>query len=763
MTAITRTVLVLAGLAGTLFITPAFAQTESSRGVLEEITVTAERREENLQDVPIAVTAMSRIQLEDLQVFEARDLQRYVPSLNMFNNVTSPTNLSLSMRGLLQQDGSLVTAESPIGMYVDDIYVARLNGNNVTLSDIERIEVLRGPQGTLYGRNTGFGAIKFISRTPGEDAWFDATVGGGNWDQLLFSASGGGPLGDSWAGSLAGRYYEKADQFTNVAENVDTGSEENLSLRGKLRYMGEKFDAVLSVSYSDSENDSLQMPNMTTPNVASDQQFTTDDLVPTNGDFTTNSPWGQLQAPPLGDKPHAETEQTIVGLTLTWDLSDTLTFKSITGYVGLEDSFHTDFNGDSGNPLQFLPAIGATVADSDQFTQEFQLLGTAMDDRLSYLVGAYYLNEEADQSFAWNAANVYDLDPTSPTFLMAICTQCFFPLSESVFETEVDAWAVFGDVSYNFTDNFRGTAGLRYTDDDKTFDMVFQSLIPPNFPPDPTLDPPELIPLAVQFDDWLPRVVLEYTFADSAVMLYGSAAKGFKGGGFSSIAITNTSAVVSYLPEENWTYAVGLKAEWLDSRLRTNLEYFFSDISEIQQNSTVDDGMGNLSFPVQNSGDAEIQGLEFEIVAVPTDGLNLFFSGSFLDGEYTKIDPGSAVGQAPALFNIPKAETPQTPDYAINIGFDYTIDFSGRVNSLSFGLDYYEIDDYVTAATNDFKNSGWDMTNGFIKLNIADNWELKLTGKNITDERIITSGSRGLGGFVYLYPEEYLFSVTYRM
>ena len=173
--------------------------------------------------------------------------------------------------------------------------------------------------------------------------------------------------------------------------------------------------------------------------------------------------------------------------------------------------------------------------------------------------------------------------------------------------------------------------------------------------------------------------------------------------------------------------------------------------------------MGNLSFPVQNSGDATIQGLELEIVAVPTDGLNLFFSGSFLDGEYKNIDPGSAAGQAPALFNIPEAQTPQTPDYAINIGFDYTIDFSGRVNSLSFGLDYYEIDDYITAATNDFHNSGWDMTNGFIKLNIADNWELKLTCKNITDERIITSGSRGLGGFVYLYPEEYLFSVTYRM
>jgi iron complex outermembrane receptor protein len=137
--------------------------------VLEEVIVTSERREQNLQDVPIAVSALNMDELGALQVNQANDLQRYVPSLNMFNNITHPSNLSLSMRGGLQQDASLVVAESPIGIYVDDIYVARLNGNNVTLSDIERVEVLRGPQGTLYGRNTGYGAIRFISRTPGRD------------------------------------------------------------------------------------------------------------------------------------------------------------------------------------------------------------------------------------------------------------------------------------------------------------------------------------------------------------------------------------------------------------------------------------------------------------------------------------------------------------------------------------------------------------------------------------------------------------------
>jgi len=149
MTTISRTFFVLAGLAGMLSVTPALAQ-------LDEMIVTSEHREADLQEVPIAVTALGVEQMDKLQIMQSRDLQRYVPSLNMFNNITHPSNLSLSLRGGLQQDASLVVAESPIGMYVDGIYVGRMNGNNITMSDLERVEVLRGPQGTLYGRNTSY-------------------------------------------------------------------------------------------------------------------------------------------------------------------------------------------------------------------------------------------------------------------------------------------------------------------------------------------------------------------------------------------------------------------------------------------------------------------------------------------------------------------------------------------------------------------------------------------------------------------------------
>jgi len=735
---------------------------------LDEMIVTSEHREADLQEVPIAVTALGVEQMDKLQIMQSRDLQRYVPSLNMFNNITHPSNLSLSLRGGLQQDASLVVAESPIGMYVDGIYVGRMNGNNITMSDLERVEVLRGPQGTLYGRNTGYGAIRIISRTPGEDRWANASAGLGNDDQLLFKAAVGGPLGDSWAGSLAGQWREKDGQYTNFALTDpteptspiigDTGLEENLTLRGKIRFMGlDKFDAVLSVAYSDSKNDSNQLPHGTTPGVPSNcqdpsvmdpvtgtcppgvnTQFNTSDLVfadTRDGRRGVTTAWmPYAPSPPLRNKPQAETEQTIAGLTLSWDFTDTLTLKSITGYVGLEGNFMTDFTG-------FGFIVGGSETDSDQFTQEFRLLGTGFGDKLEYLAGVYYLNEEADQLWGWNAFGGA-------------------PVSLSTLNVETDSFAVFGEVSYTFMDSLRLTAGMRYTEDDKDFLMNFQSLLAPV--------PPETIPLDVNPDDWTPRLAIEYTFetagAMDSMMLYGSYAEGFKGAGFSAIAIFNTNDVNAYNPETNQTYEAGLKADWFGHRLRTNLAYYYSEIEDIQQNATVTDEDGNESFPVQNSGDAVIQGLEFELSAVPVDGLNLFLSGTaFTDGKFENTRPGSAADQAQFLYGVP-AVPPQTPDYSFNVGFNYTYDFGmAYLGALSFGMDYYEIDDYITAATNEFHNDGWDTLNGYISLGIGDNWELKFTGKNITDEDNIPSGSRGLGGFVVNAPAEYLFTVTYQL
>jgi len=743
---ITRLCLTVAAVAGALVTQSTVTLAEP----MDDILVTAERREASLQDVPLAVSAFDMEKIGDLQISEARDLQRYAPSLNMFNNITTPTNLSLSLRGGLQQDASLIVAESPVGIYVDDIYLGRLNGNNVRLSDIERIEVLRGPQGTLYGRNTGYGAIKFISRTPGDDFWLDGTAGVGNYDQLLFKGSTGGPIGAGFFGSLSGMWSEKEGQYKNIATGQDTDEQETYTVRGKLRWSNnDNLDVILTASQSDTETDSLQLVNAITPGVPDDQQFTTDDLVFPNGEFRTNTDVS-IAAPAPPQKPggpQGDTEQTILGLTITWDIFDNITLKSITGFVNTEDFWQTDFSGNTAAAPGF---YAASDSDTDQFTQELQVIGSAMDDRLNYIGGIFFMNEDGDQLFGWNFVS---------------------PLSRSLNDIETDSIAVFGEASYQFTDKLKGTLGLRWTEDDKDFQFDFErfagnffdAVVAPGFFP-PTM---ETLNFSEDYDEWTPRIGIDYQLDPFGVidsmLLYAQYAEGFKSGGFSAIALASTFPVGAYFPETNDTYEFGIKAEWFENRLRTNLAYFFSDIENIQQNAT-DVTSPSFEFPVQNSGDAEIYGVEFEIAVAPFDGLDVFLNGALLSGEYENLNPTSAAAAVPTLFNA-QPETPQTPDYTISLGFDYTVPWSNDVfDEIRIGGDYYEIDEYLTAATNDFRNAGWDQTNAYITaLFMDESLEARLACKNCGDATNVTSGSRGLGGFILMAPREVLFTVTYRL
>jgi iron complex outermembrane receptor protein len=305
------------------------------------------------------------------------------------------------------------------------------------------------------------------------------------------------------------------------------------------------------------------------------------------------------------------------------------------------------------------------------------------------------------------------------------------------------------------------SAGARYTDEEKDFDFGFNIFGLPEDPTSPPDDPdPKLAPMELSYDDVLTRFVVEYAATDNA-NVYLQRSEGFKGGGFSAIALFSTAPIGAYEPETNETYELGLKADWFDSTLRTNLAYYMSDIEDIQQNST-ENVTGGLEFPVENVGDAEIDGLEFEIYWSPLDQLNLFLVGSWMDGEYGDLVDGAAASRAEEAFGV-EAQTPQTPDYSYTVGFDYSFEFSNAAFSgASFGMDYYVVDDYVSAATNDALNPGFERINAFINVDIDDNWQASLTAKNLTDEFTVVSGSRGLGGFVTLPPKEYLFTVYYK-
>jgi iron complex outermembrane receptor protein len=714
---------------------------QQNQAQLEEIVVTAERREASLQTVPVAITALSIDAIEKRQVKAAQDLERYTPSLKMRNNITSPTNLSPSLRGSLQQDASLVVAESPFGIYVDDVYLARLNGNNVQLADFERVEVLRGPQGTLYGRNTLAGAIKFITRQPGPDnAWLNAEVGYGRFDAYKASVSAGGPLSGTVAGSVSLQTNGRNGFWNNLGTRQRIGDDKNWAGRGKLRYTGsDAFDATVTLSYTDSDNDALQLVPMTTPAVAGNRQYRSRDLVPTFGFYTVNRPLQPRGAPPMENETRGETQQMIASLNMTYDFGDA-SLQSITGYVNTDDFFTTDFSGIGR-------VMAGTTADADQFSQELKFQGAAADDRLNYIAGVYYFHEDGEQAFSWRFIT---------------------PASTSTIDITTKNVSAFGQADYLITDALKATAGIRYARDKKEFDESIVALPTILIPQNPVALRP--VSLRNTYKKWTPKFGLDYTVPTSgavdSMLLYASMARGFKSGGYSAIAIFNLSdARTPYGPETNWTYEAGTKIDLLDNRLRINANFFHARISDLTLNATVNNPDGTTSFPVTNAGAATIQGLEYEISAVPTDGLTLYANGALSSGKFRSLRPGSAAANAPTAFGIAKAETPQIPDLTITVGFDYGYDFAfgGRDARFLLGADVYHTDQFVTASTNDFILDGYELVNAFVGLELDARWQARFLVKNLTDERIVMTGSRSLGGFYAYAPREYMFTIGFKM
>jgi iron complex outermembrane receptor protein len=733
------------------------AQTEPSGG-LEEIVVTAERREASLQSVPIAVSAFSADALAKRQITQATDLERYVPSLKMRNNITTPTNLSPSLRGSLQQDASLVVAESPFGLYVDDVYLGRLNGNNVTLADIERVEVLRGPQGTLYGRNTLAGAIKFITREPSQDnEWFNAEAGYGNFKNYKASFTAGGGVSETVAGSIAAQMVGKNGYWFNRATSEDVGEEDNIAVRGKLRYTGsDNFDATISLSHTRSSNDALQLTPATTPGVASNRQYRSRDVRPLYGDpYVVSRPVATLGPSPIENEPRGLTKQWIGSLNMTYDFGD-VSLQSITGLVNTNDFFSTDFTGTGGVPFVAGAANGgnlggvngATKLNSDQLTQEFKIQGQAVDGKLNYLVGAYYLYENGDQRFGWAIPG---------------------PFSQSEMEILTRSYSVFTHHDFAVTEDLKVTAGVRYVKDVKKFGITFR-YVPPVAILN-TLTPQAPVNLRNTYDKWLPKLGIDYTVPTSgnidSLLLYASVGRGFKSGGYNGIAIGNLNdARSAYGPESNWTYEGGVKADMLDNRLRLNAAYFYNRISDLTLNAQVPGvGGGPASFPVQNAGAATIRGLEAEASAVPVDGLTLYVNSAFLSGKFRSLRAGSAPSNALANYGV-VAKPPQLPDYSFTVGFDYRADISlgSRDGQFLLGADWYRTDDFITSATNEFILDGYSRIGAFVGLGIDENWEVKLSVKNLADKETISTGARGfLGGFLYLPPREYMLTVKYTM
>jgi iron complex outermembrane recepter protein len=647
---------------------------------LEEIVVTAQRRAQNLQEVPIAVSAFSAAELENRGVTETLDLIQYVPNLFGSNNTGLGSANAYYLRGLGNTE-TIATFDPPVGTYIDDVYISRQNANNFSFFDVERVEVLRGPQGTLFGRNTTGGAVNLILKKPGDELAGFAEVGYGRFDKYLARGSIDVPFGEGFAIKLSGYYQDDK----GYVKNVTTGDRLNDSDGAGLR-LAARFDLSEGVSWNVAaayiRNDGENLLNF---------QCNPANTSDCNGRFITTglreNVDGASQFAPLvisGRKANFDLENEADSLLITSNLQfegENHTLNLITGVLDLTQKFALDFFDGRGGPNVAVPNPpvrgfvrgGFTIlndAEHKQFTQEVKLTGELFGGFVDYVAGAYFYDEGNRTDFA----DVFTLGivPGPNGFPLL--------LADRVLDNDTNALAGYAQADFNVTDQLTLTAGIRYTDEEKTIELVDNRATCLATPlPDTCLDNRNLraangatIPTELNTDLWTPRFAVNFEPNDD-LLFFASATRGFKSGGWNARA-TAPGQFLPFGPEKVWNYEGGFKSDLWDNRLRFNVTAFYLDVADLQTPSAFVAPNGSITFITRNFADYENKGVEVELNAIPLDGLNLYLNAGFQDDKY-KIDRGApaldefgiqsvAAQQAACLAQRAAGQIPGTPNTA---------------------------------------------------------------------------------------------------
>lgn len=631
---------------------------EEQSGVAQ-IIVTAQRREESVQDVPIAISAFNGEELARRGVANALEVAQFVPNLVGLNNTGLGTANAYYLRGIGNTE-SIATFDPPIGTYIDDIYLSRQNANNLSLFDVNRVEVLRGPQGTLFGRNTTGGAVNVYMNDPGDEVAGYAEVGYGSYDQILGRASIDIPLADTFAIKVSGYFQDDDGYAINTLANDRTNENDGWGVRLGLR--GELSDSVRwKGSYIHTFADSANVLN-----------FDCDPANPSNCDgrfvstgFTEDSNLISPVFGPLvtGEKANFglgnEATMDFVSSNFEIDLSDDWTLNLITGFVDISQDFALDFADGRGLPSASnpIPAVtgftfgGFTIANEGshtQFTQEIKLTGSFADGLVDLVAGVFYFHEDNRTDFG----DIFSLNLGPGPFNAPEG----FPLllADRIIDNEAEAWAGYAQADFNLTERLTVTAGIRYTDEEKTFAINDNRPRLGNglcqaanqFGPSTCIDTANLtaangvaIPTEQSVDIFTPRFAVNYELDD--ILLFASATRGFKSGGWNARG-TSPGELLPFGPETAWSYEAGFKSDLFNNLLRLNVTAFWLDVTDLQAPSAFIRGDGSLAFLTRNFADYENRGIEVEITTVPVDGLNLFASLGYQDDEYN-IDQNAPV------------------------------------------------------------------------------------------------------------------------
>jgi iron complex outermembrane receptor protein len=727
----TRTTTIRQAVAGVLLAATAApaAQAQQAAAELDEIVVTSRLEAEPLQEVPLSIRALTSAELDRAGVRDLYSIAALTPGL-MIDAIAPKAFVSPQIRGISQVSRS--DDENNVSIFVDGVYVSGREGLDFSMLDLERIEVVKGPQSALYGRNSYAGAINFITRKPDDrfETKLRATIGSD--EKRLASASLSGPIVDGVLSGRIGVAYDAFDgTFTNEVNGDGLNGYESRSVSGSLRATPtEALELLATGYYSDDDIDAIAgqlLPGDCEPDALGRPQMICGPAPSLRSGFRND--------------PRAFGLKRQVGrgsLTATWRAQG-LRLVSITGYNSLKTDFLSDQDQQNdGLPFPIVNAATRAPAgtvrltalfsgnndDRDEWSQEFRV-GSDGGGPFGWLLGASYYDLKARR---WAPAAI-DTSPIPAGFVAAgslagPLRAYFIPVPPSIDSTDglvvgaastkqTRAWAGYGLASYEFAEAATLRGELRYTTESKRArDDLTKALA------------------TETFAFWTPRVSFDYRLRPGA-MLYASAARGVKAGGFNGSA--PNPAELAYGPETNWTYELGAKTSWADDRLTFNVAAFYSQLRDIQ--ITNPSQFNPLFFVVRNAGEGRSQGFEVEANWRATDALTLYLGYSLQDAEFTRaidstlrIYPSFARNQ-----DISGEPLPRSPRHLLTATANYEAPAFGEFRWYARTDARYQSDQSVTTARRLGTIPERTLVNATLGLTNA-HWDLSLWAQNLFDE-----------------------------
>ena len=747
--------------------TGAFAQTSESSNDsgVGDIIVTAQKRSENVQQVPIAISAITAEYLHSRNISSIDNLGSIAPNLKIERAPSNKTAAQISIRGSVTINPA-ITWEPAVGLYLDGVYIAKVQGSVFDIADLERVEVLRGPQGTLYGRNALAGAINLVTRKPTGELHIsgEATYGDYNYwkGKAIIDLPAVGPFSVKFAGQI-----QKRDGFIKVIPNpypaaflarptsvTSTNDLNGQSFMAQVRFKPSahfSMDYAFDYSRNNQRPDYAQLYRVANPGLFTDPALL-GAIAPLGLYANTNR---QTTASIDGSPLHEYARSIGHSLTASLDLGD-MTLRSITAYRKLKFQDGLDLDG---SPLNV--AFTRRLTDFEAFSQELQASGTALDGKLKYVAGAFYYREKAET--------------LGPQFFFGFLNQIMAPGAatlESDYGSHNRAYATFAQIDYSLTDALKLSLGGRYTHERKDIRRFFGvgSPVAPVF---------NLVyggvPDAV-FSNFSPTATVAFQSSKN-INLYVRWARGYKSGGFNGETndlYTNCPSAselcTPYRPETVDSYEVGVKTKLLNNTLIFNVAAFWDEHKDIQL--SIFTAVGAASSVVKNAAAARIRGLEFEMVARPATWFTVNGSFSLLDAKYKRyVDAGVDVTNNRAF--------PHAPKYTAAVGVDWRVvqgDW-GKLNltsDLNFVSAYYTFpyalagNPATTQLAGNTRSPGRTIVNMRVALSDLKiggaNFELAAWIRNLTSEKapqnFIDFGP-GFGGLTLAYfPDPRTYGVT---